>query len=101
MDNEKIKGLANGARVMLRVGGRPAGRKFRLFASQGMQSDDIGGYYEEIPEVAGKWVEAVVCDVTGENGKTRRFLRWVGKDGKMARKPIYKVKRTDLMEVSE
>lgn len=61
-----------------------------------MQSDDIGGYYEEVRTSPEVWVEAVVTEMPVK-GRPKRFVRWTDGDGKVFARPLYKFKRGDIV----
>lgn len=76
----KIREVPVGTKVKGIVGYRPEREKFHLFYSQGIQTDDIGGWYETIPEQKGKEVIGVIVESKHPQGKKPhklfKFLQW-------------------------
>lgn len=93
----KIREVPVGTKVKGIVGYRPERKKYHLFYSQGIQTDDIGGWYETIPEQKGKEVIGIVIEdknpCVKKSNKLFKFLQWTDENGK--------VKKTLLKSVSK
>jgi len=93
----KIREVPIGTKVKGIVGYKPERGKYHLFYSQGIQTDDIGGWYETIPEQKGKEVVGIVIEDKRPHGKKPhklfKFLQWIDENGK--------VKKTLLKSVSK
>lgn len=97
MNKEERNAIAGGTKVRARIEGRPEGEKFHLFHSQGMQTDDIGGWYEKTPAIPDVWVDAVVVEGPDSKGKIRKFVQWENRKGLPTRRLLYNFKNTDII----
>ena len=96
MTNEERNNLPIGVNVRARIEGRPPSEKFRLFHSQGIQTDDIGGYYEEVPAIPDVWVDAVIIESIDSKGKIRKFVQWTNQKGNLTKRLLCKFKNKDI-----
>lgn len=97
MTNEERSHLSAGTKVQARIEGRPPSEKFHLFHSQGMQTDDIGGYYEEVPAIPDVWVDAIIIESADSKGKIRKFVQWTNHKGNLAKRLLFKFKNKDII----
>lgn len=97
MTKEERDKLAVGTKVKARIEGKPQHEKFHLYASQGMQTDDIGGYYETIPAVPDVWVDAVIVKAPDSHGNIRQFVQWTNRKGNLAKRLLFKFKNKDVI----
>lgn len=97
MTNEERSCLSAGTKVQARIEGRPQCEKFRLFHSQGMQTDDIGGYYEEVPAIPDVWVDAIIIESADSKGKIRKFVQWTNRKGNLTKRLLFKFKNKDII----
>lgn len=97
MTNEERNNLPIGVKVRARIEGRPPSEKFHLFHSQGMQTDDIGGYYEEVPAIPDVWVDAVIIESPDSKGKIRKFVQWTNHKGNLTKRLLFKFKNKDII----
>lgn len=97
MTNQERSNLTAGTKVSARIEGSPATKKFHQFRTDGIQGDDIGGYYEDVPAVPDKWVDAEIVKAPDSKGNIRLFVRWTNSQGYFAKRLLYKFKNKDII----
>ena len=97
----KIREVPVGTKVKGIVGYRPKREKFHLFYSQGIQTDDIGGWYETIPEQKGKEVIGIVIEDKHPHGKKPhklfKFLQWTDENDKVKKILLKSVSKATIV----
>lgn len=97
----KIREVPVGTKVKAIVGFRPEREKYHLFYSQGIQTDDIGGWYETIPEQRGKEVVGIVIEDKHPCGKKPhklfKFLQWTDENGKVKKILLKSVRKATIV----
>ena len=97
----KIKEIPIGTKVKAIIGYKPKKRKYRLFSNQGIQTDDIGGWYETIPEQKGKEVIGIIVEDKHPQGKKPhklfKFLQWNDENGKMKKILLKNVSKAEIV----
>lgn len=97
----KIRKVPVGTKVKGIIGYKPEREKYHLFYSQGIQTDDIGGWYETIPEQKGKEVIGIVIEDKHPHGKKPhklfKFLQWTDENGKLKKVLLKSVSRATII----
>lgn len=98
----EIREVPVGTKVKGIVGYKPEREKYHLFYSQGIQTDDIGGWYEIIPEQKGKEVVGIVIEDKHPCGKKPhklfKFLQWTDENGKVKKTLLKNVGKATIVK---
>lgn len=99
--SDKIREVPVGTKVKAIIGYKPRRTKFHLFYSQGIQSDDIGGWYEDIPEKKGTEIIGTVIEAPHPKGKKIgklfKFLQWTDKNGNICQQLLKNVYKAEIL----
>ena len=102
MKQSEINNIPLGTKIHGFIGGRPARLKYKNFSSWGIQTDDIGGEYVEVPEIPAQEVIGVVVEGPHPHGrkpgKMFKFLEYTGKKGTVCRTFLKNVKQATITE---
>lgn len=98
----KIRKVPVGTKVKCIIGYRPEKEKYHPFYHQGIQSDDIGGWNETIPEQKGKEVIGIVIEGPHpkgkKSGKLFKFVKWTDKNGNVCRQLLKNVHKAQIIK---
>lgn len=90
--------FTNGMKVKAKIEGRAADKKFCLFKNQGVQTDDIGGYYIETSAIPDVWKDATIIEHLDGKGKLRKYVQWINGKGEPTERILRKFKNGDVIK---
>lgn len=98
---KKIREVPVGTKVKGIVGYKPEKEKYHPFYSQGIQTDDIGGWYKTIPEQKGREVIGIIIEdkhpCNKKPNKLFKFLQWTDENGKVKKILLKSVSKATIV----
>lgn len=103
MTQKELDNIPIGSICKAVIGYKPERTKFKIFNSQGIQSDDIGGEYIKVPEQKGIEIVGIVVEDRHPNkirkGKLFKLLQWKDNNGDIHQKLLKTLSNIQIIKL--